>query len=71
MNTVMIQKIEPMFSVRRLAEFFDVKQDTVLGWWHAGKIPPPDFRQSRRKIYWKPETIKNLVDNGGVPICGE
>lgn len=71
MPDVIIQKIEPLFSTRLLATFYDTDQDTILDWWHSGRIPPPDHRISSRKIYWKPETIKNHVDNGGIPICGE
>lgn len=61
-----------LFSLRRLAEFFDCYRedgkpatDSVLDWWHSGRIPPPDVRISRKAIYWKPETIRAFVENGG------
>ena len=68
MLDVMVEKIEPLFSTRRMAEYFDVDQDTVLDWWHAGKIPPPDHRMSARKIYWKPETINPNCKNTGCTL---
>jgi hypothetical protein len=56
-----------------MAEYFDCKSedgspatDTILKWWRAGKIPPPDLSLSQKAVYWKPETVKSFVENGGV-----
>ena len=64
--------VSPMFSLRRLAEFFDLRSRggrpgtaTVREWWHSGKLPPPDVRMSRKCVYWKPSTIRRFVDSGG------
>jgi hypothetical protein len=66
--------VRGLFSLRRLAEYFDCytedgkpATDSVREWWHAGKLPPPDVRLSRKAIYWKPETIRAFVESGGVP----
>jgi len=40
--------------------------DTILEWWHSGRIPPPDCRISRKAVYWKPETIMNFIESGGI-----
>jgi hypothetical protein len=68
-----IKELPPMFSLRRLAEFFDCYEDsgkpstqTILGWWHSGRIPPPDFRLSKKAVYWLPETILTFVDRCGL-----
>jgi hypothetical protein len=68
-----ILPIKGMFSLRRLAEFFDCFDtsgrpctETIREWWHSGKLPPPDVRISKKAIYWKPETIEIFVQNGGV-----
>ncbi len=70
-KNIQIEKVNPMFSLRRLAEFFDCyteegkpATDTILDWWHSGKIPPPDCRISRKAIYWLPTTIKNFIMSG-------
>ncbi len=55
-----------LLSVRRLAEMFDVDGETVIEWWHGGRIPPPDCRVSRKAIYWKPESIQAFIERGGV-----
>jgi hypothetical protein len=67
-----LEKIQPVFSLRRLAEHFDCytedgkpATDTILDWWHSGRIPPPDFRISRKAIFWTPETIRAFIENGG------
>ena len=72
MNDIEINKINPLFSLRRLAEFFDCytergkpSTETIRDWWHSGKLPPPDFRLSRKAIYWKYETIMIFVNSGG------
>jgi hypothetical protein len=71
-NKIRLLEAVPLFSLRRLAEFFDCftdegkpATDTVLQWWHDGKIPPPDLRVTRKAIYWKPETVKEFIENGG------
>lgn len=56
---------KPLYSPRRLAQYFDVPQDVIIDWWHSGKLPPPDVRMSRKSIYWLPETIESLVLSGG------
>lgn len=60
----------PLFSTRRLAEYFDLKRDdgtwateTIVLWWHSGKLPPPDIKLSRKAVYWKPSTIKAFVES--------
>ncbi len=62
----------PLFSLRRLAEYLDCfteegkpATDTILDWWHSGRIPPPDCRISRKAVYWKPETIESFIQNNG------
>jgi hypothetical protein len=72
MDQAELEKVRPLFSLSRLAEYFDCftetgkpATDTVLQWWHDGKLPPPDVRMTRKAIYWKPETIKAFIDNGG------
>ena len=67
-----IEKIQPVFSLRRMAEYFDCytengkpATDTILEWWHSGRIPPPDIRISRKAIYWAPSTIRAFIENGG------
>jgi hypothetical protein len=69
---IVISPTAPLFSLRRLAEYFDCytedgkpATDTVLEWWHSGRIPPPDLRISRKAVYWKPETIEIFIQNGG------
>jgi hypothetical protein len=69
---IKIVETTPLFSLRRLAEFFDCHTDagkpatdTILQWWHDGKIPPPDVRLTRKAVYWKPETVKEFIANGG------
>jgi hypothetical protein len=69
---VAIEPVQPLFSIRKLAEYFDCytedgkpASETILGWWHSGRIPPPDFRISRKAVYWKPETIEIFINNGG------
>ena len=68
-----IEAVPPLFSLRRLAEYFGCftdtgspATDTIRDWWHSGKLPPPDIRMSKKAIFWKPETIKTFVDSGGV-----
>lgn len=68
-----IESIKPLFSFRRLAEFFDLQKkngapntQTISQWIREGKIPPPDVRISRSTAYWKHETILNFVRQGGV-----
>lgn len=68
-----LREVTPLFSLKRLAEFFDCRTETgepntetICEWWHAGRIPPPDLRMSRKAVYWKPETVKSFVENGGV-----
>lgn len=68
-----LKTIDPLFSVRKLAEFFDCKSDdgspatnTIIEWWHSARIPPPDLKLSRKAIYWKSETIKTFIENGGL-----
>ena len=72
MQEIDITTTPAMFSLRRLAEFFDCMAengrpctDTVREWWHSGRIPPPDLRLSRKAVYWRPETIKAFVESGG------
>lgn len=72
-SEIKIDSVRPMFSTRRLAEFFDCKTaegkpatDTVIDWWHSGKIPPPDCKISQKAVFWKPETIAAFVENGGI-----
>ena len=67
-----ISETRPLFSTRRLAEYFDCytqdghpATDSIREWWHSGKLPPPDVRISRKAIYWRPETIDEYVRNGG------
>ena len=67
-SEVEIAKVRPLYSLRRLAEYFDCytndgrpATDTILEWWHGGKLPPPDFRISRKAVYWLPETIEEFV----------
>jgi len=69
---ISISGVTPLFSLRRLAEFFDCIGDdgkpateTIRDWWHSGRLPPPDIRMSKKAVYWKPETIKNFVETGG------
>lgn len=71
MKEIQLQKVYPLFSLRRLAKFFDCKTEdgkpateTIRDWWHSGKIPPPDCRISRKAIYWKYKTIMNFIDCG-------
>ena len=71
-NEVEITGIAPLFSLRRLAEFFDCytaegkpATDSILEWWHSGRIPPPDVRISRKAVYWRPETIDSFIRTGG------
>lgn len=70
---VQINGVEPLFSLRRLAEYFDCRTadgkpatDTILEYWHSGRIPPPDVRLSRKAVYWKPETISAFINSGGI-----
>ena len=67
-----IAKVRPLYSLRRLAELFDLytedgrpATDSVREWWHSGRIPPPDLRVSRKGVYWRPETIDEYIRNGG------
>jgi hypothetical protein len=69
---IQISAIRPLFSLRRLAEYFDLytkdgrpATDSVREWWHQGRIPPPDVRISRKAVFWKPETIREYIRNGG------
>ena len=69
---IQILNLPPLFSTRRLAEYFDCKtadgapaSETIIEWWHSGKIPPPDCKVSKKAIYWKPETIYTFVESGG------
>jgi hypothetical protein len=69
---IKITETRPLFSLRRLAEFFDCytldgrpATDSVREWWHQGKIPPPDVRITRKAVYWRPETIDEYIRNGG------
>lgn len=71
---IALAPITPLFSLKRLAEFFDCcdrsgapSTETILEWWHSGRIPPPDIKLSRKAIYWKPETILNFIEQGGMP----
>jgi hypothetical protein len=64
--------VKALFSLRSLAEYFDCfgedgkpATETIRDWWHSGRIPPPDVRMSREAVYWKPETIRAFVENGG------
>jgi hypothetical protein len=52
----------PLYSIRRLAEYFDCSTYTLLELWHSGKIPSPDLKLSRKSVYWKPETIKSFIE---------
>ena len=61
-----------LISIRKMAELFDLRNEnnepateTILQWWHSGKIPPPDVRLSRKAIYWKGQTIQVFINNGG------
>jgi len=70
---ITIVQVRPLFSLRRLAEYFDLytkdgrpATDSVREWWHSGKLPPPDFRLTRKSVYWKPETIDEFVRTGGL-----
>ena len=65
-----ITALPPMFSIRRLAEYFGYynaagqpSTQTIINWWHTGRIPPPDFRLSRKAVFWRPETILAFVDD--------
>lgn len=69
---IIINEVEPVFSIRKLAEYLDFHKsdgkpatDSVLELWHSGRIPPPDFRITRKAVYWKVQTIKNFIENGG------
>ena len=71
-NEVVIEPVRSLFSIRKLAEYFDCyseagkpSTDTILDWWHSGRIPPPDLKISRKAVYWKPSTIEIFVNNGG------
>lgn len=62
---------KPLLSLRFMAELFDcIKKDgspatnTILEWCRSGRLPPPDLRLSRKKMFWKPETINRFVDAG-------
>lgn len=68
-----IVKVCPLYSLRRLAEYFDCytndgrpATDTILEWWHSGRLPPPDVRISRKAVFWLPETIEEFVRNRGM-----
>ena len=46
LQEVTLEPIKPLFSLRRLAEYFDCytedgkpATDTILEWWHSGRIP--------------------------------
>jgi len=63
---------KPLFSLRRLAEYFDCltedgkpATDTIRDWWHSGRLPPPDVRMSKKAVFWKPTTIQAFIDGGG------
>ncbi len=67
-----ITKVRALFSTRRLAQYFDCYDEegkpctqTILEWWHSGRIPPPDIRLSRQSVYWRPETIEMFIAGGG------
>ena len=69
---VRVEKVRGLFSLQRLAEYFDCftedgrpATDSILEWWHSGRIPPPDCRISKKAVFWKPETIESFVNNGG------
>ncbi len=75
MNTseVKLTDITPLFSVRRLAEYFDCykedgtpSNDTILSWVRSGLLPAPDLRLSRKAIYWLPKTIHNYIQLGSL-----
>lgn len=68
-----ITNVRPLFSLRRLAQFFDLytedgrpATDSILEWWHSGRIPPPDVRISRKAVFGLHETIDEFVRNGGI-----
>ena len=70
--TVEVGTVAPLFSLRRLAEFFDCYDrrgrpatETVRDWWHSGRLPPPDVRMSRKAVYWKVDTIERFINTGG------
>jgi hypothetical protein len=65
-SEVKIKEVSPLFSIRRLAEYLDCQPDSILEFWHSGRIPPPDVRLSRKAVYWKPETISAFINSGGV-----
>ena len=43
---------------------------TITALRRSGRLPPLDIRLSRKAISWKPEMIKNFVENGGMQIWG-
>jgi len=57
---IKIEPVQPLFSVRRLAEYMDVSEYTVLRWWHSGRVPPPDLKITRKNVYWFPETVETM-----------
>jgi excisionase family DNA binding protein len=59
-----LTEIKPLFSVKTLAKYLAVPEDTVLKWRGQGRLPAPDVRIGDRLIRWKYETIAALVAAG-------
>jgi predicted DNA-binding transcriptional regulator AlpA len=59
-----IDIIKPLFSVKTLAEYCAVPEDTVNKWRSQGRLPPPDVKLGDKLIRWKYETIIKLIESG-------
>jgi hypothetical protein len=61
--------IEPLLSIDDLAVILHCSRRLVERMRSAGKLPPPDLLVGRMPR-WKPETIRQWIEQGGAPWNG-
>ena len=62
---VVIKEVEPMFSPRKLAQYFCVDESAITKARRAGRIPPPDLRFGNRPR-WLWRTVQAITENGQI-----
>jgi len=46
---------------RTVAEKLDIGVRTLERWRATGQFPEPDFKMGPRKLFWRPETVRNWI----------
>ncbi len=71
---IAVTATSPLFSLRRLAEYFDCytedgkpATDTVLEWWHSGRIPPVPKCGTAESLN---DSFSNPPPNTGTKVSG-